>query len=74
MRRKWLKILAWLALIAIVIFFNNNLSVMAGAVVILLVMNYGPGIFIKIALKIKQMLWHKVKTELKNKTRKASHS
>jgi len=62
--KKLLKILGWILLIATIIFFNDNFSVMAGALVILVIMNYGPGIFIVIIKKAKQFIVDSVKKNL----------
>jgi len=70
MLKKRLRVLAWFVLIALTIFFNDNMLVMAGVATLLVITEWGPGIFIKIALKGKKMLWAKIKDEFKAKTKK----
>lgn len=65
MKKRLLKMLGWIVLIATIIVFYDNFSVMAALVVVLVIMNYGPGIFLTTGKKILQFAFGKIASELK---------
>lgn len=70
MRKKILKTLGWIALVAIVLFFNKNMPIMAAVVLGLVITEWGPGIFLKVGKKAGRLLMDKITSEFKPKNNK----
>ncbi len=70
MKKKLLKTLGWILLVATIIVFYDNFSVMTALVVVLVIMNYGPGIFITVGKKIIQFAFGKIASEFKPNIKK----